>query len=264
VKKMLSKYAPRWSDPEKRKPLRLSIGLGQFILLISLLSSTIILFYVLVFVTGIFQSCLNQFQQKPCYSTPETNREGNFLEPFLRRFNAPEDAHKDFAEEFSLLEEAHMADKGGFLRLREPSGRVGYYGVSMYHQLHCLKMLRDRIEGKDHEHGHRREVIDDQVTPDHLIHCLDYMAQVSLSISYKAERGTDPKKAVVCSADDTVEPARIKKLPDGYHIAVIDSTEAVHHCRDSRALTKMVEDSEANPISIEELKPGVTVEMLAG
>jgi len=80
-----------------------------------------------------------------------------------------------------------MTDNGGFLRLREPSGRVDYYGVSMYHQLHCLKMLRDKIEGKGsgHEHhgshGHERRVIDDQVTPDHLIHCLDYISQVSSS-----------------------------------------------------------------------------------
>jgi hypothetical protein len=68
----------------------------------------------------------------------------------------------------------------------------------------------------------------------------------------------------VCSADDTVEPARIKKLPDGYHIAVIDGAQAIHHCRDSRALSKMVKDSESNPISIEELEPGVTVQLLAG
>jgi hypothetical protein len=68
----------------------------------------------------------------------------------------------------------------------------------------------------------------------------------------------------VCAADDTVEPARIKKLPDGYHIAIIDGAEAVHHCRNSRALSKMVKDSESNPISIENLEPGVTVAELAG
>jgi hypothetical protein len=193
---MLSKYAPRWSNPDKKKTFRLPVGPGQLILLLSLLSSAILLFNFLVFNTGSSRSWFHQLQQKAC-SSPEINPKGNFLGPFLRRFNAPEDAHADFAEEFSLLEEAHMADKGGFLRLRESSGRIGYYGVSMYHQLHCLKMLRDRIEGKDHGGSHEREVIDDQVTPDHLIHCLDYMAQVSLSISFKEEELT--RKRLWCA-----------------------------------------------------------------
>lgn len=74
-----------------------------------------------------------------------------------------------------------MVDIDGFLLLREPSGKIGYYGVSMHHQLHCLKMLRDRIEDKHSNHSHEQhEVIDDHVAPDHLIHCLDYLSQVIL------------------------------------------------------------------------------------
>jgi hypothetical protein len=108
------------------------------------------------------------------------------LGPHLRTVNAPDAANED--DGMSLLDEAHTADKGGFLHVREKSGRTNYYGISMYHQLHCLKMLRERIEGKhvdqqDHHHqdqssNHKREVIDDQKTPDHLIHCIDYISQV--------------------------------------------------------------------------------------
>jgi len=68
---------------------------------------------------------------------------------------------------------------------------------------------------------------------------------------------------VVCAADDTIEPARIKKLPDGYHIAVIDGADTLHHCRNSQALGKVVSDSETNPIAISELEQGLTVGMLA-
>lgn len=122
-----------------------------------------------------------QLHQSAC--SPKANIAGNFLGPNLRMFNTPQNSHTKFDDEYSLLEEAHMADKSGFLRLREPSGRLGYYGVSMYHQLHCLKMLRDRIEGKDSNHSHeKREAIDDQLTPDHLIHCLDYLSQVLLPL----------------------------------------------------------------------------------
>jgi hypothetical protein len=133
--------------------------------------------------SGKFPFWFQQLHQSACSQTPETSTADNFLGTQLRRFNSPQNSHSEFGEQYSLLEEAHMADKGGFLRLREPSGRVGYYGVSMYHQLHCLKMLRDAIEGKHSEHGHKqREVIDDQVAPDHLIHCLDYMSQVTYDI----------------------------------------------------------------------------------
>lgn len=244
---MLSKYA-RWSNFDRKRALRFPISFGQITLLISLASCTILLFYIIVFDAGSVPFLFTRLRQTACSPTTEHNADSRFLGPYLRRFNAPYDAHIEFDEQYSLLEESHMADKSGFLRLREPSGRIGYHGVSMYHQLHCLKMLRDKIENKHPEHVHtNREVIDDQETPDHLIHCLDYISQ-----------------AVVCSADDTVEPARIVELSDGYHIAVIDGARSVHHCRNSMALSKMVEDSESKPISVEELEPGITVGMLYG
>jgi len=116
-----------------------------------------------------------------------------FLGPHVRWFHAPDDESADVPGAHTLLDDARLSLNGGFLRLREPSGRVGFYGVSMFHQLHCVQMLRNHITGNASGHGnhqghgrskrhgndHGRKIVQDELTPDHLVHCLDYLAQVS-------------------------------------------------------------------------------------
>ena len=67
------------------------------------------------------------------------------------------------------------------------SGPAIQFGVSMFHQLHCVMMLRDRLvgDGGHQMHHHARDdnaesQSEDQpgTAEDHLVHCLDYIAQV--------------------------------------------------------------------------------------
>lgn len=78
----------------------------------------------------------------------------------------------------------------------------------MFHQLHCLEMLKDRMtiiyrggemesHGAGHEHivprmmmGDDEEGSEEDVAVKHLFHCLDYVAQVSFVV-WILEEGLD-------------------------------------------------------------------------
>lgn len=66
------------------------------------------------------------------------------------------------------------------------------YGVSMFHQLHCVEMLRAVLRGKGHQHGvkgrrglqappHQLEE-GEMSAEEHLEHCLDYITQVNIDM----------------------------------------------------------------------------------
>jgi hypothetical protein len=109
---------------------------------------------------------------------------------------------------------------GGFVVRKGEGGKSEMAGVSMFHQLHCLSMIRmavqdmragrqpalshDEIE-EEEKHGDGRPL------EEHWVHCLDYLVQ-----------------AVLCSADDTVEPAHEKKNGG----LVVDGYGVTHQCRD--------------------------------
>ncbi|KAK2041680.1 hypothetical protein LZ31DRAFT_448567, partial [Colletotrichum somersetense] len=101
-------------------------------------------------------------------------------------------------------------------------GNVEFYGVSMYHQLHCLTMIRKYFTNLTTVNDGNRLASHE----DHLLHCIDYLSQ-----------------AAVCAADDTIEPARIKTMPSGKRVAVIDGLENPHYCANSQRLHELVEKS---------------------
>jgi Mycotoxin biosynthesis protein UstYa len=177
---MLTNY----TQLQKPRASTFVIRVKRLAVLAAILCFAIFLSYIVIADLGSVSSWFEDLRQKlplpvtySCIESAKDDPSLPFLGPRLRTINAPHALVRD--QEVSLLQESNTADKGGFIRLRENDGRVNYYGVSMYHQLHCIKMLRDRIEGNDvGSHTHKRESIDDQVTPDHLIHCLDYIAQV--------------------------------------------------------------------------------------
>ena len=85
-------------------------------------------------------------------------------------------------------EESLPTRNGGFLMVQEDGSSAAIqYGVSMFHQLHCVMMLREKlIGGGGHKMNHhaRESTVEshseDQPSTeeDHLGHCLDYIAQV--------------------------------------------------------------------------------------
>ncbi|KAJ5132553.1 hypothetical protein N7448_006711 [Penicillium atrosanguineum] len=117
---------------------------------------------------------------------------------------------------------------GGFLFVQESDGTVQGYGVSMFHQLHCLSMIRDMLLGQPMSHAH--EASDWSQDSMHWLHCLDYLAQ-----------------GVLCAADDTLEKPGFTKNVEGKLVKGIDGMNHTHQCRDWAQLREVVEHSETVP-----------------
>ncbi|KAI9702298.1 MAG: hypothetical protein M1820_006230 [Bogoriella megaspora] len=115
-----------------------------------------------------------------------------------------------------------LPSNGGFLRDRFENGTQHFFGVTMFHQLHCLQILRSHLvsleQGKSVSHDHNPHAIDDSTDPHrHWVHCLDYLRQ-----------------GVTCLADDTIEPA----VGDGTEPRV-NGWHVVHQCRNSEKIYQM-------------------------
>jgi len=63
---------------------------------------------------------------------------------------------------------------------RPKTGIVDKVGVSMFHQLHCLDMIRKEV-GRLHREGGQEESsgAESLFHREHYLHCFDYLAQLS-------------------------------------------------------------------------------------
>jgi hypothetical protein len=137
-----------------------------------------------------------------------------------------------------------LPPNGGFIHIKEENtGNRTVRGVSMFHQLHCLQMIRMAFqdllgvgsEGMDMDkrHGKAKLGEGEGVTELHWTHCLDYLRQVSRHLrccwGCTVEICADVGKNILCMADDTIESTHVSKtgklLVDGY---------MEHQCRDAR------------------------------
>lgn len=101
------------------------------------------------------------------------------LGPYPRTIMPPQNSSPDAGLPFSLLDEAqHLTTVSPYLRVSSDGVNVELYGISMYHQLHCLQSLREAItKNGDHQHSeHKRR---EAGREEHLVHCIDYISQVS-------------------------------------------------------------------------------------
>jgi len=99
-----------------------------------------------------------------------------------------------------------------------------FFGVSVFHQIHCLDALRMALQGKAHSHRDsssssspwlsKREV-------DHSAHCLNYLRQ-----------------AILCNADMTLEPESSPGSRD-----VGEGLFATHVCKDWSKLYQWMEEN---------------------
>ncbi|KAH7924979.1 hypothetical protein BV22DRAFT_1112544 [Leucogyrophana mollusca] len=100
-------------------------------------------------------------------------------------------------EAWSEWRNTDLFSKGnGFVRLGE-QGRT--FGVSMFHQMHCLQMIRKAVIERNSADGHTH-------------HCLNLMRQ-----------------AVLCASDTTLDPLDVD---DGERLIGTDGIGVVHVCRD--------------------------------
>lgn len=102
--------------------------------------------------------------------------------------------YQNLSHVYDSLWKQLLAPNGGFL-IRTDGNQQHRYGISMYHQLHCLQMIRTAIQdlqgvepvsGSKHDSNSHMQHHKDQGPatnahpgPDHYLHCLDYLRQVS-------------------------------------------------------------------------------------
>jgi hypothetical protein len=132
---------------------------------------------------------------------------------------------------------------GGFLWVRHNETYRTGWGISMFHSLHCLALLREIVKIKSHNSNsdiHHSSHADEA----HAGHCLSYIAQ-----------------SLLCSADGTLE--RPKSILDKNGDILRDDIngEGVEHrCRDQSLLWNLARQTEKEPISVmPQAQPGDTV-----
>ncbi|KAF2710266.1 hypothetical protein K504DRAFT_501538 [Pleomassaria siparia CBS 279.74] len=124
-----------------------------------------------------------------------------------------------------------LPSNGGVLKVEHADGKIGGYGVSMFHQLHCLSMLRDMLLRKPMSHAHETDETDDWSEDNlHWLHCFDYIAQ-----------------GILCAADDTLEKPDSDFNVDGLPVT-IDGMGYTHQCKNSSHLWQTVEKSQTVPL----------------
>ncbi|KIW26465.1 uncharacterized protein PV07_09558 [Cladophialophora immunda] len=151
--------------------------------------------------------------------------------------------------------------KGGFLWVEYNETLDVAYGISMFHGIHCLQILRhafqsqlgitsmkgdhghhsrmERNEGIQHEHGQKDRDLG------HLGHCLAYIAEMLL-----------------CTGDSTIEHpvTRIDERTGFLINDGIDGRGAQHQCRDIDHLWAVARSTETKAANMWDYRPGDTVE----
>ncbi|KAK0636391.1 hypothetical protein B0T17DRAFT_595893 [Bombardia bombarda] len=116
--------------------------------------------------------------------------------------------YKNMSHEHDYLWQELLGPNGGFLKKVDQDKKFHSYGISMFHQLHCLQMIRGAVQGlleenamtrmnhsekteretmdeheHEHEHDHATGSGGDDPHKGHLdsrhwLHCFDYLRQV--------------------------------------------------------------------------------------
>ncbi|KAL8989127.1 MAG: hypothetical protein Q9177_001925 [Variospora cf. flavescens] len=146
-------------------------------------------------------------------------------------------------------ERALLTPKGGFLWTQYNVTAERPYGISMFHGLHCLKMLREVIQEshpattKTGVEGGQEQVKKHTKSLNHIGHCIGYIAQ-----------------HLMCAADGTIEPSKITYDDSGHAIQFqVDGEGFQHQCKDASRLRRIVEQSEKKAIKPWEWQMGDTV-----
>ena len=110
----------------------------------------------------------------------------------------------------------------GFLYPQDVEPDAILYGVSMFHQLHCVDMLRKiYIYAKNGElAAHAKDEM-------HTLHCLGYLRQ-----------------GILCSADTTLEKLyRVERNSTKVPLMTTDGMGFTHRCRDASPLKQFLEQA---------------------
>ncbi|KAK5989598.1 hypothetical protein PT974_07852 [Cladobotryum mycophilum] len=130
-----------------------------------------------------------------------------------------------------------LTPNGGFIMVDLQDNRNHSVGVSMFHQLHCLSLIRAVIvSGGMHKHPAQRRDMNDMEDREHFMHCFDYIVQ-----------------AILCTADDALESSINILDTDGNEEDGINGMGQVHKCRNATRLYDYVLHSERVPVQVASL-----------
>lgn len=117
---------------------------------------------------------LSQIQRQICSEVPLWD-----ARPISRRFRPIRSLEKDSDNLNSTFASQLLPRNGGLLRVRlsGEQNTITDYGISMFHQLHCLATIRE-LAFPNNSLGHGKQ--SSQHGRVHLAHCFDYLAQVCL------------------------------------------------------------------------------------
>jgi hypothetical protein len=147
-----------------------------------------------------------------------------------------------------------LPPNGGFVSSPSREG-PGYemVGITMFHQLHCLQMIRstiqdlmagrpvgsrmnERMENEMFQAKQGHPYLDDSfgvrkrhgphLDQEHWVHCLDYLMQ-----------------GILCAADDTIEFAH----EDDEGARTVDGYEVTHQCRSADSIWEKVMGKQSTP-----------------
>jgi Mycotoxin biosynthesis protein UstYa len=98
----------------------------------------------------------------------------------LRAFRRIRLLEKDSGHPNTTFESLLLPRNGGFLKVRmsDDPEIVTDYGISMFHQLHCLAVLRELVFSGNFTSQAGHHAREERV---HWAHCFDYLAQVRTS-----------------------------------------------------------------------------------
>lgn len=127
------------------------------------------------------------------WPSPQLPQKGSYGQVF-KKFTAHSDlagisvpTYSKESRKHTTWDELLLTPEGGFLDVEKNDGTIQQYGVSMFHQLHCLLIIRDMLvngktsvhNGVDSSNPHsKRESTHAQGV--HWSHCLHYIAQASI------------------------------------------------------------------------------------
>jgi hypothetical protein len=103
--------------------------------------------------------------------------------------------YMNLSHEYDMLWMDLLTPNGGFVKRPDKHGKERKNGISMFHQLHCLGMMREAVQdlterlataesgmpmsSRRAAAGGAHGLHDPTAEPDHWLHCFDYLRQVS-------------------------------------------------------------------------------------
>ncbi|KAK1255388.1 hypothetical protein MKX08_009383 [Trichoderma sp. CBMAI-0020] len=187
--------------------------------------------------------------------TSASSGNSNFLFEFLER---PDIESLDSAVD-GAWNQAMNTPLGGFLLVRHNETYSQGWGVSMFHSIHCLGILRSTMQNyfglapengghATHAHGQRDGALLHVDERKHVEHCLGYIG-----------------RALLCNGDDTLEPPFTKYDAAGnILLSGVNGQGHQHSCRDSTLAWKTVLAAEENPVESFDWSPGATIRSVFG